>query len=390
MTVGGIAALATVICFALLSDASLASDLSSSASRLAVPASGHQLDAIVAELDGERRATVAQLVEILRGKDPDATKIRACFLLGTLGDHSAEDALIENLDIVHRPYTPRKVSWRNALNRSPCATALLAYGPPIRDSVIQVIKNPQSPCARDQALWILYAIASSQTATDRAAQVQVVQILRRAEGSAKDIEKMRLEASVESLDSHPWYHTLCDRRVLEEQPEPAPHLAMGDLDRTAARLRVAKSPEELDGIVYGVEDQRQTMVESLLALLETQAAAPVKARACYLLGQFHTAADQRLADNVGLEWTGGTERYPCQEALARAWATGPAVVLSSLAEEGNEMKRQHLVDLMIGWYGGAGAATRLADAMQKRSGLPAARLKQAMLIAEAYAKQYGN
>jgi PKD repeat protein len=387
MKTGGTAALTTVFWLGLLADASAASDLSSAAIRLAAATNARQMDAIAAELENERRAMVGQLVAILRGESPDATKIRACILLGAFGDDSAEGALSENLDLVHLPSSDR-ISM--SVDPAPCATALLTYGPAVRENLVKVIEDSQNACGRLRALWILYVIASSQVSTDEAAQFQVNQMLHRAMENANEGEKTMLESALESLATHPSWNRGCRRFVQDQEPERAPHLGVTELGRTAERLRAAKSQKDLDGIVSGVEDERRGLVESLLALFETQAAAPVKVRACYLLGQFHANGDKRLVENVALEWQGGRERYPCQEALARAWATAPAVVLGGLTDEEDEARRGRLVDLMIGWYGGAGTVQRLTAELSKETGPKAARLKQALAIAETYARKHGK
>ncbi len=385
-------ALLAVAYLALQSGASLASDLSSAAARLAVPASGHQLDAIVAELDGERRATGAQLVEILRGKEPDAIKIRACYLVGVLGDSSAADALIHNLEIGYIPSNldDNKITTR-LLTDSPCASALLLFGPAIRDRLVKVIADPESPCQRAQALSVLLAMAGSEGVNPAAAHIEVGQVLRCAKSKASGREATGLQAALDAWESGQW-SIICSKRVVHEEGlREGPHLRVDELDRTAVRLETAKSAVELGGIMNGVEDERRSMMASLIALLDTSAVAAVKARACHLLGQFHAPGDQRLIDNMGLEWAGGRERYPCEEALAKAWHSSPPFVMSALAAGDDSVKRERLVGLMIGWYGGSGAAARLAQAIHRYTDPAAAlRLSQALAVAEAYAKQHSR
>jgi hypothetical protein len=353
--------------------------------------SGHGLDVIVSQVDDERRATVAKLIDLLRGTGPDAAKVRACYLVGVLGDLSVADALIANLDLDYSPSSldDHKITVR-LIYGTPCEAALFGFGPAIMDRLVEVVANPESLCQRDRGLWLLYTIANAQAEGHAAAQDEVRIILLRAKAKAESGEATRLESALGALESRRWFGT-CARVVHEEGNKEPAHLPVNSLDRTAERLRAAKSPTELDGIMYGVEDERKELIASLLELLETSTSMLAKARACYLLGQFHPQGDQRLIDNAGLEWVGGRVRYPCEEALAKAWPSGPWMVMAALAAEHDPVRRERLVGLMIRWYGGAGAAARLADRMHRLKDLDEVlMLSQALAIAEAYGKRHGE
>jgi hypothetical protein len=157
-----------------------------------------------------------------------------------------------------------------------------------------------------------------------------------------------------------------------------------DLESAAAHLRETRSAEALDAVVDKVENDRIYLVESLRALLHKSSQNMLKARACFLIGQFHgLRASDELINNVDVEWTGGRERYPCRDALIKSGRQADRFVLMRLAVDDDPARRGHLVRVIVSWYGRTGGIAKLQEAIRGEGVAGAKRLADAVKIAQA-------
>jgi hypothetical protein len=368
------------------SSASVAADLKSVAARLESAATAQELDSIVAEAEGARQKTTAKPIDLLQEKSSsELVKAHACYLLEGLGDLSAVDSLIQNIDVGFR--SPGFDEHRiYPIDPWPCSGALVRLGNAIRDRVVRLIATTESACKRDLGLNVLMSVASADGAGAASQAEEVEGILRNAMPRAGQLESQRLQAALGSVANRSWSPLHCPVKEPEpeERHEKVPHFPGGDLDIAAVRLSLAKSREEMEGIVFDIDDQRRSLLSSLDAVIRQSRVTSVKARACFLLGQFHVwLGDQQLVENVDLEWAGGRERYPCEEALIKGGRGGDRSVMSYLARTDDLAQGGHLVHVMISWYGGARVAARLKEAMGKAEGESTKRLAEALKIAQA-------
>lgn len=373
-------------------DSSFATGLDTVAKRLAAAQNAPELDKIVSGTEEERRAAVAKLVDVLRSSSPDAVKVRACYLGGALGDSTVVGTLLQNIDIgyIGSALDDHKINTRR-LGPAPCADALLQFGRAITGDLVRVAEESENPCRREEALSLLLVLHESEGNSLVAAQAEVEEVLRRAKARAQAGEAVRLQTAMDAWSSGAW-SVICSQRVVRDDSlQDGPHLRVTDMGATAGRLREARSPIELDGIMNGVEDARLDLVKSLRHLIDSASTPAVRARACYLLGQFHASASQELMDNVDLEWIGGLERYPCREALVKAWASGPPWVMNALAATDDPAKRGRLVGILVTWWGSDGAAARLVKWKDRaRDSMTAGRLGAALAVAQAVAGPTGG
>jgi hypothetical protein len=362
------------------------------ATRLKAATTAQELDSIVEQVEAERRRAAANLVGLLREDRSSMIKARACYLLGVLGDLADADALIENIEVGY-DLSVMERHMIGLLGPFPCAEALFSFGNPIRERVVRLIATTDGDCKQDLGVFVLSGSARGDFTPAKEVDDEVRRILRDGISKDADDSAKRLQRALDRVGTRSWPPFRChyaepeaDERHVDRSPsQPV------DFESIADRLRATKSRGERDGILREVVAERHYLLTTLDALLRGPSATAVKARACFLLGQFHVwPVDDQLIEHVDLEWVGGRQRYPCEVALIKSGKAGDRRVVSDLARDDDPVKREHLVGVMISWYGGARVVARLKEAMSKEEGAGAKRLAEALKLAEAQAEKHGD
>lgn len=359
-------------------------DLEAVGVRLASAANTQEMDALVNKAEQERRAAASRLTDLLGSAISDDVRIRACYLVGVLGDAASVDALTPLLDLGYFPnrHAEHKLTV-HPLEGYTCGAALVQLSlPVVKDRLVGVIEHPANICQRDQALWLLNYLESSGHLHTAAAEPEVEDDLRAAELSAGREGTAELEAARAAFRARKY---VMNCRIVAGDAPPAPrHVPVEKLENTVERLRSAKSRDDLDGITYGVEDLRQAVLKSLFGVLRSSAPGPIKGRACFLLGQFHAPGDELLIANVSVDWPDGRDRHPCEAALAQTWVTSSPYVMTALATVDDPEARQRLARIVVGWWGSAGAAERIKEYINNsRSPRMTQRLTEALTLIDS-------
>jgi hypothetical protein len=172
-------------------------------------------------------------------------------------------------------------------------------------------------------------------------------------------------------------------------------LGAAELVSAASQLSGAKSAEEMHTIVLNAYEERTRVAWSLSEVFASPASTAAKAGACFLLGRFHggRSVDAMIA-HVDLQWEGGVRRgwgkYPCEAALLKQEHETDRLILVFLAQSDDGAKREHLVSVLLRWFGQEATAAKLRQAAAENEGQSARRLAEALRAVEAHGKKLGQ
>jgi hypothetical protein len=372
----------------------LANSPASVTGRLAAAQGEHELDSIVAELDGERERTATKLLAVLRSSDRDRVKARACYLLGVLGDASSVDTLIDNIGVAHS-------SWDMELRIPlmgpfPCAESAARFGVPAQERVLSLLATTEDVCKRDLGLMVLEWLMTMPHGGGAERDAEVRKVLIAAGAKAESSASSKLQRALEGVAQRSWLSPRCKATAEDSEDRPPAvqiHRFDSKPDVSAVRieslemlpilLESAKSSAELDAIVKAADERRHNLLSLLDALLLSTSRAPVKSRVCYLLGRFHTDRVDPLIKSIDVGAGGTKEGYPCENALIRAGRVYTDIVVTSVSREENPERRAHLVNVITSLYGARRAVLILEAAMKNEKGDAARRLAEALKVARA-------
>ena len=154
----------------------------------------------------------------------------------------------------------------------------------------------------------------------------------------------------------------------------------------ADKLEQAKSVEEMDRLARSAAEQRALFVGRVSMLLMTSSSIDVKARACYLLGEFRAErAVNEVIKNIGLDmgardsakiplWS----QYPCVDALSDIGKPAERLLIGFIASNDKKNLRELALRALVYINGFKHVPSILEDALASASGLEATRLRQAL------------
>jgi hypothetical protein len=193
-----------IACLAWAPVASRADDPGEVAARLRVARSEQEVDALVGQLDGQRRALTRSLGALLRGPRSSAVKAHACYLLGLFGDLEDTEVLMEHIDLRLAPGSDRiGAAAAGAASEArklslfwvfPCEEALVRLGDGVTDRIVRLIAGSDNMCRRELGAQTLAWVDGWEASAA---------VVRAAAARTKGTESNRLRDALGFLEKGP-------------------------------------------------------------------------------------------------------------------------------------------------------------------------------------------